>query len=241
MTDAAGRGARRPRPQRRRQVHAGAAARRPAARRRPGRVARHRALAGDDADRRRTGGGRPRWPGGSARCSRTRSTSSSAAPVVDELALGPRRIGPRPSRVASTVDDLLDRLRLAHLAAREPVHPLRRRGAAAERGDRAGHRAAPAVLDEPTFGQDRRTWRELVDLLADLRDDGHGVVAVTHDADFVAALADRTAACSSVGSGMSFAEPVARSGRPAGPAQPGGQARRRARASRSRCSPPSTR
>ena len=41
------------------------------------------------------------------------------------------------------------------------------------------------VLDEPTFGQDRRTWIELVDLLADLRDDGHGVVAVTHDADFV--------------------------------------------------------
>ena len=47
------------------------------------------------------------------------------------------------------------------------------------------------VLDEPTFGQDRRTWIELVDLLADLRDDGHGVVAVTHDEDFVAALADR--------------------------------------------------
>jgi energy-coupling factor transport system ATP-binding protein len=47
------------------------------------------------------------------------------------------------------------------------------------------------VLDEPTFGQDRRTWVELVDLLAGLRDAGHGVVAVTHDNDFVAALADR--------------------------------------------------
>lgn len=53
---------------------------------------------------------------------------------------------------------------------------------------------APRLLicDEPTFGQDRRTWQELVDLFADLRDAGHGVVAVTHDADFVAALADRT-------------------------------------------------
>jgi energy-coupling factor transport system ATP-binding protein len=47
------------------------------------------------------------------------------------------------------------------------------------------------VLDEPTFGQDRRTWIELADLLAGLRDDGHGVIAVTHDEDFVAALADR--------------------------------------------------
>ena len=53
---------------------------------------------------------------------------------------------------------------------------------------------APRLLicDEPTFGQDRRTWLELVDLLAELRDAGHGVVAVTHDEDFVAALADRT-------------------------------------------------
>jgi len=47
------------------------------------------------------------------------------------------------------------------------------------------------ILDEPTFGQDRRTWLELVDLLADLRDAGHGVVTVTHDPEFVAALADR--------------------------------------------------
>ena len=48
------------------------------------------------------------------------------------------------------------------------------------------------ILDEPTFGQDRRTWAELIDLLAKLRDDGCGVLAVTHDTDFVAALADRT-------------------------------------------------
>jgi energy-coupling factor transport system ATP-binding protein len=32
-----------------------------------------------------------------------------------------------------------------------------------------------------------------VDLLARLRDDGHGVVAVTHDEAFVASLADRVA------------------------------------------------
>jgi energy-coupling factor transporter ATP-binding protein EcfA2 len=55
-------------------------------------------------------------------------------------------------------------------------------------------RAAPfvLVLDEPTFGQDRRTWIELVDLLTGLRDEGRGIVTVTHDPDFVAALAGRT-------------------------------------------------
>ena len=48
------------------------------------------------------------------------------------------------------------------------------------------------VLDEPTFGQDRRTWIELVTLLATLRDEGHAVIAVTHDDDFVQASADST-------------------------------------------------
>ena len=90
------------------------------------------------------------------------------------------------------MDDLLARLRLTKLAA---ANPYTLSGGEARRLSVATALAtAPAllVLDEPTFGQDRRTWIELVDLLAKLRDDGCGVVAVTHDEDFVAALADRT-------------------------------------------------
>jgi energy-coupling factor transport system ATP-binding protein len=48
------------------------------------------------------------------------------------------------------------------------------------------------VLDEPTFGQDRRTWTELLHLLAGLRDGGRGICFVSHDRPFVQALADRT-------------------------------------------------
>ena len=53
--------------------------------------------------------------------------------------------------------------------------------------------AAPSVLvlDEPTFGQDRRTWIELLDLLAGLRDEGRAVCVVSHDPEFVRLLADR--------------------------------------------------
>jgi energy-coupling factor transport system ATP-binding protein len=47
------------------------------------------------------------------------------------------------------------------------------------------------LLDEPTFGQDRRTWGELVDLTADIRDEGTALLAVTHDRDYAAALAGR--------------------------------------------------
>ncbi|TDB72940.1 ABC transporter ATP-binding protein, partial [Micromonospora sp. KC721] len=112
--------------------------------------------------------------------------------VFDELALGPRRTGQPEPAVRATVDSLLGRLRLIDLAG---ANPYTLSGGEARRLSVATALAtAPRLLvcDEPTFGQDRRTWRELVDLFADLRDDGHGVVTVTHDADFVSALADRT-------------------------------------------------
>jgi energy-coupling factor transport system ATP-binding protein len=122
--------------------------------------------------------------------------------VYDELALGPRRTGLPDATVRSTVDELLARLRLDRLAA---ANPYTLSGGEARRlsvatalavatAEHAHGRAAPflLVLDEPTFGQDRRTWIELVDLLAGLRDEGRGIVTVTHDPDFVAVLADRT-------------------------------------------------
>jgi energy-coupling factor transport system ATP-binding protein len=114
------------------------------------------------------------------------------ARVYDELALGPRRMGLAEPSVKSTVEDLLGRLRLDRLAE---ANPYTLSGGEQRRLSVATALAtAPRVLilDEPTFGQDRRTWAELVDLLAKLRDDGCGILSVTHDADFVAALADRT-------------------------------------------------
>jgi energy-coupling factor transporter ATP-binding protein EcfA2 len=108
--------------------------------------------------------------------------------VRDEVALGPRRLG-RPA--GSTVDDLLARLHLDRLAA---ANPYTLSGGEARRLSVATALAtAPTllVLDEPTFGQDLRTWRELVELTADLRDAGRGVAVVTHDEAFVEALADR--------------------------------------------------
>ena len=104
--------------------------------------------------------------------------------VIDELLVGGAR--------RSTVDDLLGRLRLDRLA---DANPYTLSGGEQRRLSVATAMAAAPrvlVLDEPTFGQDRRTWTELVNLLADLRDSGHGIVTVTHDPDFVAALADRT-------------------------------------------------
>ncbi|MEU4694964.1 ABC transporter ATP-binding protein [Actinoplanes sp. NPDC023714] len=112
--------------------------------------------------------------------------------VADELALGPRRIGRSPAEIRAIVDELLQRLRLDRLAE---ANPYTLSGGEARRLSVATALAtAPRllVLDEPTFGQDRRTWLELITLLAELRTAGHGIVAVTHDDAFVRTLADRT-------------------------------------------------
>ena len=113
------------------------------------------------------------------------------APTVrSELAVGPEALGLPAEEVAARVDGLLARLRLAHLAG---ANPFTLSGGEQRRLSVAtvlATRPRVLVLDEPTFGQDARTWRELVALLGELLDEGSSVVAVSHDPDFVAALAD---------------------------------------------------
>lgn len=111
--------------------------------------------------------------------------------VRDELALGPRALGHDDAAVTRVGDALLERLRLDGLA---DANPYTLSGGEQRRLSVAtvlATRPELVVLDEPTFGQDRNTWEELVRLLAELADDGTAVVAVTHDLDFATVLADR--------------------------------------------------
>jgi energy-coupling factor transporter ATP-binding protein EcfA2 len=110
--------------------------------------------------------------------------------VRDELAVGPRALKKSAAQISQRVDELLERLHLADLAQ---AHPFTLSGGQQRRLSVATALATQPrllVLDEPTFGQDARTWAELVTLMAQLRDEGTGVIAVTHDERFVQALAD---------------------------------------------------
>ena len=114
-----------------------------------------------------------------------------ATSVAAELDIGPRRQGATAADARRRTDELLQRLHLDHLAA---ANPFTLSGGEKRRLSVAtaiASEPAALVLDEPTFGQDARTWTELLHLLADLRDDGRAVLAVTHDEDFATALADR--------------------------------------------------
>lgn len=124
-----------------------------------------------------------------------------ARTVREELEVGPRALGLDPAATAARVDELLDRLRLASLAR---ANPYTLSGGEKRRLTVAAALAtAPRmlVLDEPTFGQDARTWAELVALLARLRDEGAAIVTITHDEAVVSALHARTFALAAPRSG----------------------------------------
>jgi energy-coupling factor transporter ATP-binding protein EcfA2 len=110
--------------------------------------------------------------------------------VRDELAVGPKLLGMPSAEVTTRIEQLAARLRLDQLLE---ANPFTLSGGEKRRLSVATVLATKPpilVLDEPTFGQDSRTWRELVALIAELLDEGVAALAITHDEQFVAALAD---------------------------------------------------
>ena len=114
-----------------------------------------------------------------------------AADVRSELAIGPRSLGQQDSVVRATVDDLLGRLRLERVATQNPFTL----SGGEQRRLSVGAAIATAprvlVLDEPTFGQDPHTWREIAQLTLSLVDAGAAIAVATHDQAFREAVADQ--------------------------------------------------
>ena len=113
-----------------------------------------------------------------------------AARVDDELRIGPRAVGLPSDEIERRVRELLERLELAKLAA---ANPFTLSGGEKRRlsvGTALATSPGALVLDEPTFGQDRRTFTELLALLAEFRDGGGAIAFASHDELFVDAFAD---------------------------------------------------
>ena len=111
-----------------------------------------------------------------------------ARTVSEELRVAPKvmRVDPPEARIAQLVESL----RLEHLLE---ANPFTLSGGEKRRLSVATALVtAPEVLllDEPTFGQDPRTFVELVRLLRQLADDGTTIASITHDLLFIQALGD---------------------------------------------------
>lgn len=111
--------------------------------------------------------------------------------VLDEVMLGPLRTGVSADEARVKAQELLKRFRLARYAKANPYTlsggEKRRLTVAASLA------AAPRVLilDEPTFGQDRKTWLQIIRLIASLRSEGVSIIVVTHDRELVEVLGAR--------------------------------------------------
>lgn len=111
--------------------------------------------------------------------------------VLDEAMLGPLRTGMNPQEARTRALALLERFGLRRYAA---VNPYTLSGGEKRRLTVVSALAAAPrvlILDEPTFGQDRRTWMQMVRLIHDLRADKTCIIVVTHDRDLVTALGAR--------------------------------------------------
>ena len=115
--------------------------------------------------------------------------------MTEALRAARHRRGPRPRQHAAPrrcadvgIDDGERRLRAV------PARAVGRAAAARDDRDRAAHRAAPLLADEPTTALDVTTQAEVMAILDELRRErGIALLFITHDLELAAAVCDRTA------------------------------------------------
>ncbi len=97
-----------------------------------------------------------------------------------------------PGEVEKRVNSMLERLNITDAAETHPFSlsagSKRRLGVATML---VGGRARLLIVDEPTYGQDRRLTERLMELINNLRSEGITVIMITHDMRLVDAYVDR--------------------------------------------------
>ena len=108
--------------------------------------------------------------------------------VRDEVAVGPKKQGKSEKESYDIADSMLERMDLKRFAL---ANPYTLSGGEKRRLSVATLLAAAprvVIMDEPTFGQDFKTWTAMVKLIAQIRDSGSAVIVVTHDDELVKSL-----------------------------------------------------
>lgn len=139
--------------------------------------------------------------------------------VLREAQLGPLRVGMSEEQARARAEKLLERF---GLSAYKNANPYTLSGGEKRRLSVVSSLAAAPrvlILDEPTFGQDKRTWAHMVAMIRDLAHDGIAIVVVTHDEDLVEQLNARVVRLAVEGTQPEPSQP-AQQAQPAQPVEP---------------------
>ncbi|RAV21601.1 ABC transporter ATP-binding protein [Paenibacillus contaminans] len=116
--------------------------------------------------------------------------------VSDEIAFGMKSLGMSKNEVVLTVERLLSRFGLSAYADSHPFHLSHGQKRRLSVAVMLAVGQELLILDEPTFGQDRRHTAELMEMLKELQSAGRTIMMITHDMTLVAEYAEYAAVMS---------------------------------------------
>ncbi|MGA8047078.1 MAG: ATP-binding cassette domain-containing protein [Dermatophilaceae bacterium] len=113
----------------------------------------------------------PQWP----------SAAIVGGTVLDDMLLTSRALGLDEEEARERAESILDAVGLARLAGADPRHLSGGEQRRLSVATALVHRPRMVLADEPTVGQDRRTWAAVMGLLESARRSGTALGIATHD------------------------------------------------------------
>ncbi|GGH87441.1 energy-coupling factor transport system ATP-binding protein [Pullulanibacillus pueri] len=111
--------------------------------------------------------------------------------VHDEIAFGGKRQQWEGQSLETAIDQLLKEFRLDHYRHQHPFTLSQGQKRRLSVATMLLFDQEVLLLDEPTFGQDARTTRDLLARLKERQNKGSTIIMVTHDMDLVSEMSDR--------------------------------------------------
>lgn len=106
--------------------------------------------------------------------------------VIDEIMVAPRNMG--LSIDEKEVQHLLERLGISHLKDKPPHEASLGEQRRIALASVLVYKPKIIVMDEPTVGLDYRNKMRLCEILRELKEEGHTLIIVSHDTEFVARI-----------------------------------------------------
>ena len=114
-----------------------------------------------------------------------------AKTVREELAFGPKNIGVKPEEISELIPRVASQCTIEHLLDKSPFASSYGEKKRICVGAVLTMRPKCIILDEPTSGQDYRSYSEFMDFICSLSGRVRSLVLITHDTDLAVEYTDR--------------------------------------------------